>query len=217
MDKYKEKYPDWFDENGNYIAGSLEDRIERIKEELRGISNTRIYGQVASQNALELQLELSNLIGTPIDMPAQTEEKVRSMFFARAVPSVINTFGLSDEEALSVIDLHPAWDVDLDVTPPDRYKHGGKLWECLKPHKTQVNWQPSLNTSSLWKLVKVNADGGDPAGTIDDPIPYEPPMEIFEGLYYIQSNVKYKCTRSSGQPLTHNLSELVGIFVELIS
>ena len=152
-----------------------------------------------------------------IELAEKTEEKVRSMVFARAVPSVINTFGLSTEEALSVIDLHPAWEVGIDVTPPDRYRDNGKLWECLKPHKTQDNWRPSLNTSSLWKLVKVNADGGDPAGTIDDPIPYEPPMEIIEGLYYIQSNVKYKCTRSSGQPLTHNLSELVGIYVELIS
>lgn len=152
-----------------------------------------------------------------IELARQTEEKVRSMFFAQAVPSVINTFGLTDEEAVSVIDMHPAWKVGIDVVPPDRYKHGGKLWECLKPHKTQVNWQPSLNASSLWKLVKVNADGGDPAGTIDDPVPYEPPMEIFEGIYYIQSEVKYKCTRSSGQPLTHNLAELVGIYVELIS
>lgn len=52
------------------------------------------------------------------------------------------------------------------------------------------------------------------AGTKDDPIPYEPPMEIFKDKYYIQSKVLYKCIRDSGQPLSHNLSDLVGNYVE---
>ena len=28
MEQYKEKYPDWFDEEGNYIQGRLENQIE---------------------------------------------------------------------------------------------------------------------------------------------------------------------------------------------
>lgn len=52
------------------------------------------------------------------------------------------------------------------------------------------------------------------AGTKDDPIPYAPPMEIFKDKYYTQSKVLYKCIRDSGQPLSHNLSDLVGNYVE---
>lgn len=54
------------------------------------------------------------------------------------------------------------------------------------------------------------------AGTKDDPIPYAPPMEIFNGKYYIQNGVKYKCTRDSGTPLSHDLKDLVGIYVETV-
>lgn len=52
------------------------------------------------------------------------------------------------------------------------------------------------------------------AGTKDDPIPYAPPMEIFKDKYYTQSKVLYKCIRDSGQPLSHNLSDLVGNYLE---
>lgn len=73
----------------------------------------------------------------------------------------------------------------------------------------QKNWKPSLETASLWKRVDE-----EHAGTKDDPIPYAPPMEIFKDKYYTQSRVLYKCIRDSGQPLSHNLSDLVGNYVE---
>ena len=79
----------------------------------------------------------------------------------------------------------------------------------MQDHKTQENWKPSLETASLWKRVDE-----EHAGTKDDPIPYAPPKEIFKDKYYIQSKVLYKCIRDSGQPLSHNLSDLVGNYVE---
>jgi hypothetical protein len=41
-------------------------------------------------------------------------------------------------------------------------------------------------------------------------------MEIFKGKYYIQNDVVYLCTRDSGQPLYHDLSALVGSYVEVV-
>lgn len=73
------------------------------------------------------------------------------------------------------------------------------------------NWKPSMATASLWKVVDEEHEG-----TIDDPIIYIPPMEIFKDKYYIQNGIKYKCTRNSEQPLTHDLSALVGLYVETI-
>lgn len=83
--------------------------------------------------------------------------------------------------------------------------------ECIKEHTTQDNWKPSMATASLWKVVDEEHEG-----TIDDPIIYIPPMEIFKDKYYIQNGIKYKCTRNSEQPLTHDLSALVGLYVETI-
>jgi hypothetical protein len=49
---------------------------------------------------------------------------------------------------------------------------------------------------------------------MEDPIPYTPPMEIFEGKYYTQNDVLYRCTRDSGTALSYNLADLVGLYVE---
>lgn len=121
----------------------------------------------------------------------------------------INTYDLSSSEALQVKDRYPEWEVGIDVVKGHKYQYGEDLWEVLQGHKTQENWKPSLETASLWKRVDE-----EHAGTKDDPIPYAPPMEIFKDKYYTQSKVLYKCIRDSGQPLSHNLSDLVGNYVE---
>lgn len=67
-----------------------------------------------------------------------------------------------------------------------------------------------------YKLLLIN--DGDKVSKIEfeDPIPYTPPMELFKDKYYIQEKVKYKCIRNSEIPLNHNLSELIGTYVEIV-
>lgn len=127
------------------------------------------------------------------------------------VTAKINTMNLSNNEALEVKELYPMWTADsVEVKQGERYQSDNLLWECIKDHTTQENWKPSIETASLWKVVEVEHEG-----TIDDPIPYTPPMEVFKDKYYIQNEVKYKCIRDSEIPLSHDLSALVGTYVEL--
>lgn len=70
---------------------------------------------------------------------------------------------------------------------------------------------PSVDTAALYEVIEK-----EHAGTMDDPIPYMPPMEIFAGKYYTQFDVLYRCIRSSGTALTHDLFDLKGIYVELV-
>ena len=72
-------------------------------------------------------------------------------------------------------------------------------------------YPPDIDTASLYAVIVLTA-----SGEIDDPIAYTPPMEIFEGKYYTQNEVKYRCTRDSGTALSHDLSALVGLYVESI-
>ena len=123
----------------------------------------------------------------------------------------INTYDLSPSEALQVKDRYPEWKTGINVKTGERYRVDDILWECIQGHTTQDNWKPSMATASLWKTVDE-----DHKGTIDDPIVYIPPMEIFKDKYYIQNGIKYKCTRNSEQPLTHDLSALVGLYVEKV-
>lgn len=123
----------------------------------------------------------------------------------------INTYELSDDEALQIKEMYPEWQIGLEVKEGERYRVGDDLWRVLKDHTTQENWKPGIETASLWERVDESH-----SGTLEDPIPYAPPMEIFEGKYYIQNGVKYKCTRNSDIQLTHDLSALVGHYVEIV-
>lgn len=70
---------------------------------------------------------------------------------------------------------------------------------------------PSLDTAAIYEVIELVATGEK-----DDPIKYEPPMEIFEGKYYTQDDVLYLCNRDSGVALSHNLKDLVGLYVDKV-
>lgn len=73
------------------------------------------------------------------------------------------------------------------------------------------NQYPSINTASLYEVIDKEHEG-----TLEDPIPYAPPMEIFAGKYYSQNDALYLCTRDSGTALSHDLIYLIGTYVETI-
>ena len=141
------------------------------------------------------------------------EEKAKIIL--KAQTREITTF--SNNDALKVKELFDDW-IDYTADGADNLKKGqivkttDELWRVRQEHKAQKHYPPSIHTASLYeRIVKDNK------GTKSDPIPYAPPMEIFNGKYYTQDDVLYLCTRDSGQALTHNLSELVGLYVEVVS
>ena len=86
-----------------------------------------------------------------------------------------------------------------------------KVWRVRQEHPVLEVYPPSLNTASMYEVIEII-----PTGEKDDPIPYTPPMEIFEGKYYSEDNMLYLCSRDSGTALTHRLADLVGIYVEKV-
>lgn len=117
----------------------------------------------------------------------------------------------TDKMALENIYLYPQWKEGIDAEKDERYRYGDKLYKCNQPHKTQADWTPDVSPA-LWVVVVVENEG-----TKEDPIPFTPPMEIFNGNYYTQDGVLYLCIRDSGIALTHNLKYLVGIYVHIAS
>lgn len=49
-------------------------------------------------------------------------------------------------------------------------------------------------------------------GTLENPIPYEVGMVVYNGKYYKQNDVVYLCTRDSGNALHHDISALIGTY-----
>lgn len=124
----------------------------------------------------------------------------------------INRIGLTDKEALSVKEFYPRWEDFIGKTIEMGFAvlHNDNLYRSRQTHTAQSDWYPSLSTASLYEVIEVEHEG-----TLADPIPYAPPMEIFNGKYYTEADQLYLCTRDSGTALTHPLSALVGLYVEL--
>lgn len=85
------------------------------------------------------------------------------------------------------------------------------VWRSRQEHAVLEEYAPSLETSSLYEIIEIVHTGDK-----DDPIPYTPPMEIFEGKYYSEDEISYLCTRDSGVALTHALRDLVGLYVNSV-
>ena len=121
------------------------------------------------------------------------------------------SIGLTDNEALKAVELFPVWKELINVAIGDRYSFKGVLYKCQSAHTTQADWTPDI-TPALWVVVDV-----EHAGTVDDPIPYNGNMALEQGKYYSQNGVTYLCTRDTVNPVYHELSALVGLYVEAVS
>ena len=73
---------------------------------------------------------------------------------------------LTDEQALEVPGLFPAWNAEATYAVGDRVKYNGTLYRCLTAHTAQDAWTPT-DAPSLWAKVLT-----DPSGEI---LPWEQP------------------------------------------
>ena len=120
---------------------------------------------------------------------------------------------ISNEEALDYMAIIYPWDYYLDkvLTEGMMVTYEDKPWRVRQTHTPLEVYPPSLATASLYEAIDK-----EHSGEVDDPIPYTPPMEIFEGKHYIEDGVVYRCTRDSGVALSHSLADLVGLYVERV-
>lgn len=122
----------------------------------------------------------------------------------------------TDEQALAASALYPTYEnlVARQYRAENagyRFQYDGGLWKTLQPGYTFDGvYAPGQGTESVYTRIDESH-----AGTREDPIPYEGNMELMAEKYYIQSGVVYRCTRGTGQPVFHKLSDLVGIYVEV--
>ena len=181
----------------------------------------KLVHRIGTDSYFKRCIKLSDDVDTDfeeVDARPQEEETEQVSFeeqakiVLKAQTREITTF--SNNDALKVKDLFDNWSdcIGQTVKTGRILRTADGLWRVRQEHTVQAHYAPSIHTASLYeRIVK------DHAGTMEDPIPYAPPMEISNGKYYTQDGVLYLCTRDSGQALTHNLSELVGLYVEVVS
>lgn len=122
-----------------------------------------------------------------------------------------------DSEALVIKNFYPLW-AELVSEGKTAEKAGFKFLYNDDLYKTRQDnvcfvqeYVPGEGTESLFARIDETH-----AGTIADPIPYDGNMALENGKYYVEDEILYLCTRDSVNPVYNRLSELVGIYVEVV-
>lgn len=134
---------------------------------------------------------------------------------AQKLRAAMDTAGnaLTDAQALACKLIYWQWKDLIGTTarPGQRFLHGDTLYRVrtdASEHTFSAEWVPGVPTAALYEAIDE-----EHSGTIDDPIPFTQPMQIYKDKYYSQNGKVYLCTRDSGQPLAFNLADLVGLYV----
>lgn len=139
-----------------------------------------------------------------------TESEVSRMLITQK----INTLVVDDNTALRMKEFYPTFESIVGQTIEKqgfKFTYADKLWKTAQPNLTiQSHYAPGVGMESLYEEVCESH-----AGTLEDPIPYSGNMALENGKYYMQDDKTYLCTRDTINPVYNNLSDLVGIYVEL--
>lgn len=152
--------------------------------------------------------QTENAIVQEWDVRKDTSPMTAEVVTRLLIPQQINELTVDDNTALRMLAFYPEWAAGTSYAVGYKVRRDGKLWRVVQAHTSQAGWEPE-NAASLWEQINETH-----SGSIDDPIPYSGNMALTNGLYYMQDWVIYKCTRDTGNPVYHALSELVGLYVE---
>ena len=177
---------------------------------IRKVGTNEVYGNAIDELDFEyeevedyVELEGASTFDDVVSLQEQISKATRK----------INRIGLTDKEALSVKEFYPHWEDFIGKTLETGFVvlYNNNLYRLRQTHTVQSDWYPSISTASLFEVIEVEHEG-----TVEDPIPYTPPMEIFSGKYYTESDQLYLCIMDSGITLSHQLSALVGLYVKIV-
>lgn len=131
---------------------------------------------------------------------------------AQALRAAMDTAAavLTDEQALTAKALYPTWEslIGTAATVGQRFRYGDTLYKVIQAHTFSAEWQPGTATASLYEAIDETH-----SGTMDDPIPWVQPMQLYSGKYYTDRGKLYECWRDSGIALAYDLADLVGTYV----
>ena len=132
--------------------------------------------------------------------------------FQLLAKKMVNTVTIDDETTLRMKDYYPTFEeiTGTEVEAGFKFTYQGEMWKTRQKHTVQEIYPPSVDTASLYERINETN-----AGTLEDPIPYDMTMRVYEGIYYLYEGEIYKCIRDSGIPLYATPDTLLNNFFEL--
>lgn len=127
---------------------------------------------------------------------------------------------------LGTLDNPIAYDGNMALEEGKYYTQGGTVYLCTRNSEIAI-YNKLADLIGIYVIeVTINTEDSTEeneeviveVGTLENPIEYTTTSSITleNGKYYSQDNVIYLCNRDSGNPVYHNLSDLVGLYVELV-
>lgn len=214
---FEESFPErlmmrTYDESGSLIteydeeAGWFKNGVEQ-NEFGEWIMN-RVYHPYTEEQLFAIKMEKEKAALEESRRQLSLEE-VTAIFMR----SQINTADIPDQTSLRMMGYYPEFTniVGQTVKLGFKFVHENKMYKTAQANLTiQEHYPPGDGMESLYTRIDL-----EHTGAIYDPIPYEGNMELFNGKYYAQDDVLYICTRDSVNKLTHKLSDLVGLYVDI--
>lgn len=146
---------------------------------------------------------------------SEVAEKHRPFYFFEISEMLlrkqINTLSVDDQTAYRMKDFYPEYELNHEYKTGEKFVYSGDLYKVLQDHTSQQAWVPGTGTESIYTRINEQYDGSK-----YDPIPYNGNMALENGKYYTQNDILYRCTRDTVNPVYNALSELVGIYVEVV-
>ena len=128
--------------------------------------------------------------------PEQTPDVQADVQAAAVLVAQMQAQSLTDEQAITVKAIYPAYDSNGVLYPVDfKVTQNDVLYKCLQEHTSKPGWEPGI-APSLWAAVA----SGEQAGTLEDPIPVPDTvttagMEYEKGKYYSEAGTVYLMDR----------------------
>lgn len=171
------------------------------------ICENGVYRNITPSELAAMEAEAARYATQERTRP-MTEQEVTAMLIRQQ----INTLTVDDQTALRMAAFYPEWAAGTSYAAGDRLVYNGDLYKVLQAHTAQETWLPGTGTESLYTRIDEAHDG-----TKYDPIPYDGNMALESGKYYTQGGMTYLCSRDTVNPVYNALSELVGIYVEVVN
>ena len=208
------------------VTFTCDSEIELIQDAFVTNEDPIVYGDdsytgytVIDEFGYKVNNEGKTIYHVALSKPAE-EEPVAELTADQEYAISCAVMLMSDTQALNCITVFPKWESFIGKTltklneegKENRIEYQGSLWKVRQDISVVLeNQPPGIETAALYERIDV-----EHAGTLEDPIPYDQTMTVYNGKYYIENEVIYKCVRDSGQPLYATCASLVGNYFEKV-
>lgn len=167
------------------------------------------YIKLTEEENAEIEINSKKAIAQEKHRSLTTEE-----VSAMLIKKQINTVEIEDSVSVRMLDFYPTFAecIGQTVSLGFKFTYKGKLYKVIQAILTITEvYPPMAGTESLYEVINEQYDGD-----VYDPIPYDGNMALENGKYYTQDGVTYLCNRDTGIAVYNPLSELVGLYVEVM-